>query len=236
MRIVCISDTHGSHGKVQVPDGDVLIHAGDFMQSGKDYREVKHFAEWLDTLPHKVKIVIAGNHDRMFEWAGEQKDFTYYADFANMSSLSMRTLNSQIAKERLLKSAIYLEDSGVEVDGIKFWGSPYTPFFLNWAFNVPRGELHKHWDFIPGGTDVLITHGPAYGVLDTVRPGDEHLGCEELRHAVGYINPSLHVCGHIHGGYGKDQPHYGGVQTVSVNAAVVNEEYQVVNEPIVVDL
>lgn len=206
--IVCISDTHGQHKQVSVPGGDILIHAGDICAWGDDPKEYTDFNAWLGTLPHKHKILIFGNHDVL----GER--------------------NNGLARS-LITNATYLEDSGIKIEGLNFWGSPFTPEFCNWAFNVPRGELHKHWDLIPRNTDVLITHGPAYGILDTVSPKGPYLGDKELLAAVKRIKPQLHVSGHIHGGYGIDIQHS---PTLFVNASVVNEAYKVVNRPLVVNL
>jgi len=99
----------------------------------------------------------------------------------------------------LLKNATcYLENSGVEIDGVKFWGSPWQPEFFNWAFNLPRGRrLAEIWALIPDDTEVLITHTPPYGILDRVDSG-EHVGCEDLRRALQRVKPKVHVFGHIH--------------------------------------
>jgi Icc-related predicted phosphoesterase len=208
IRIVCISDTHGQHAKLSVPDGDILIHAGDFSAFGDTPIEVIDFNRWLGTLPHRYKVVIAGNHDWMFE------------------------RHPGTARE-LLTNAIYLENSGTELAGLKIWGSPVQPEFNNWAFNVARGAaIRRYWQMISTGTDVLITHGPPHGVLDTAHPTTAHLGCEELAEAVQKIRPMLHVFGHIHGGQGQ----LNSDGTLYVNASVVNEAYQLVHAPQVVEI
>lgn len=198
MRIVTISDTHSLHGSVAaVPDGDVLIHAGDLMNSGWDWRDIASFNHWLSLLPHKYKIVIGGNHDWLFQ----------------------RNLGESL---KLLPAAThYLQDSGVTIEGFKFWGSPWQPEFNNWAFNVPRGQLHRYWDLIPNNTDVLITHGPPYGILDTIHIHSKHLGCDELLTAVDRVKPQLHVFGHIHGGRGVAENEH----TKFVNASALTERY-----------
>jgi hypothetical protein len=146
IRIVCISDTHGQHAKLSAPAGDVLVHAGDFMAFGDAPKEIVDFNHWLGKQPHRFKVVIAGNHDLMFE------------------------RHPGAAKE-LLSNAIYLENSGTELLGLKFWGSPVQPEFNNWAFNVARGAaIRRYWQMIPEGTDVLVTHGPPFGVLDKSFP------------------------------------------------------------------
>jgi Icc-related predicted phosphoesterase len=208
IRFVCISDTHGQHTKLSVPDGDVLIHAGDFMAFGDTPREIVDFTHWLGKQRHRYKIVIAGNHDLIFE-------------------------RHPGAARELLGNAIYLENSATELAGLKIWGSPVQPEFNNWAFNVGRGAaIRRYWSMIPANTDVLVTHGPPFGVLDKARPSSAHLGCEELAKAVEQIKPRLHVFGHIHGGHGSSS----GKETQFVNASVVNEEYRLVHEPQVVEL
>lgn len=207
MKLVLISDTHGKHRRFDIPEGDVLIHAGDIMTRGYDPLELQDFNSWLGELSHPNKIVIAGNHDWLFERSYKTRE--------------------------LITNAIYLEDSGVEIGGLKFWGSPVQPEFFNWAFNRKRGEeIQKHWDKIPEGTDVLITHGPPAGFRDWVKSGYESLGCRNLRDTIKKIKPKLNVFGHIHGGYGGD--HDG--TTYFVNASLLNEAYQPTNKPIVAEL
>ena len=209
MKLVLLSDTHTFHDQVKVPDGDVLVHAGDMSLSGA-YHEIQSCLNWLDSQPHKYVVAIAGNHD----WA-----------FARPEKEHLRFGRIQ-----------YLEDSGTEIDGIKFYGSPVQPEFCNWAFNVPRGEaIKKYWNKIPEGTDVLITHGPPRGIGDQAAPHRHSrcLGCDDLFSAVERIKPRVHVFGHIHGGYGHTQF---GAGTEFFNASVVNEIYLVVNVPHVVEI
>lgn len=208
MRIVCISDTHNRHliSPIAIPDGDVLIHAGDATMQGQ-LPEVRAFGEWFGALPHKHKLFVAGNHD----W-GFQMD-------------RKRALAA-------LPDCNYLEDSRVVIDGVKFWGSPWQPWFMHWAFNLPRGEaLRAHWNLIPLDTDVLITHSPPLCIGDYVDRG-ENVGCEDMLEAVQRIRPKLHVFGHVHDGYGV----YERDGTRFINAAICDEKYRPVNAPIVVDL
>ena len=178
MRIVAISDTHALHfGVENLPDGDVLVHAGDFMKSGFDLQDIRSFNRWLGEQSFKHRVVCAGNHDRYFQ-------------------------NSPHDARSFLTNAIYLENTGVTIDNVTFWGSPYTPEFLDWAFMYPRGSGAKYWDQIPYGLDVLITHGPPFGILDQVARGSEHLGCAELLESVEQKKPRVHLFGHIHGGAG----------------------------------
>ncbi len=218
MRIVCVSDTHGRHAALAVPDGDLLIHAGDATMQGAP-EEIERFDEWLGDLPHRFKVVIAGNHDRLFEERPEEA-------------------------RRRIRSAVYLQDAEVLVEGLRIWGSPWQPWFLSWAFNLHRGApLRAKWDRIPPGIDVLVTHGPPHGIRDRVQGvmarslglamgHGPRVGCEELREAVRRVRPRLHVFGHIHEGYGREEVE----GTIFVNASNCDEAYRPLNPPVVVDL
>jgi Icc-related predicted phosphoesterase len=199
MRLVTISDTHSLHDSIdKLPEGDVLVHAGDFMNSGYDLRDIVSFNRWLGEQNFKHRVVCAGNHDRYFENAPQQ------------------------ARE-LLTNATYLENDGITIDGVTFWGSPYTPEFLNWAFMYPRGTAaQRYWGMIPDSLDVLITHGPPFGILDQTAPGETHLGCEELLDVVKKKKPRVHIFGHIHGGAGT----FENEATRFINAAYLNERYK----------
>jgi len=205
MRIVCVSDTHSLHDGVVVPDGDVLVHTGDLSRRGSR-EDVRSFDRWLGELPHAHKVVIAGNHDFCFE--------------------------RDPAARGWITNALYLQDEGCVVAGLKMWGSPWQPRFFDWAFNLDRGApLREKWDLVPGDTDVLLTHGPPHGVLDKTWDGLD-VGCEALSAAVARVRPRLHVFGHIHEGYGRLERD----GTVFVNACACNLEYEPVQPPIVVDL
>ncbi|MBA2539216.1 MAG: metallophosphatase domain-containing protein [Deltaproteobacteria bacterium] len=172
MRIVAVADTHLFVDDIVIPDGDVFIHAGDMCRRG-DLEEIEQAAAWIASLPHRHKIVIAGNHDWLF--AEDPK--------------AARAVVSQFH---------YLEDSEIELEGLRFYGSPWQPEFNDWAFNLPRGEpLAAVWRKIPRGIDVLITHGPPDGIGD--RSGmDARAGCADLRARVAEVAPRLHLFGHIH--------------------------------------
>jgi len=210
MRMTFISDTHGRHEHLTskaynniLGSGDVLVHAGDCTNVGKLY-EITQFLDWFSNTDFKHKIFIAGNHDFGFEVVHD------------------------IAPEYKEKGVHYLFDSEVVIDGVKFYGSPWQPEFYNWAFNLPRGEkLAEKWKNIPGNTDILITHGPAHGMLDHT-PQGELVGCKDLFNRVMEVQPKIHVCGHIHWAYG--QKNFFGVEFL--NASVLNERYQYENEPI----
>jgi Icc-related predicted phosphoesterase len=172
MRIVAVADTHLFHDSLTVPEGDVFVHAGDLCRGG-DLDELKTAADWIRSLPHPRKVVIAGNHD----WA-----FVHEPERARA----------------LFEDMVYLEDSGAAIEGYRFWGSPWQPEFNGWAFNLPRGEaLAKKWALIPEGTDVLVTHGPPLGIGDR-GPVAGRAGCADLMERVRVVRPRLHLFGHIH--------------------------------------
>jgi len=213
-RVVCISDTHNCNEEIVVPDGDLLIHAGDATTVGS-VEQLRAFNRWFASLPHERKIFVAGNHDWMFE------------------------RDNDLARRLLDSSIVYLQDSSAEIDGLKIYGSPWQPRFFDWAFNLNRGyELAEKWGMIPDDIDILITHGPPNGILDLVpRKGwDENTGCEELRKRVEQIAAfgrlKLHAFGHIHCGYGVHEEF--GVKFV--NASTCNEQYNPTQPPIVIDL
>jgi Icc-related predicted phosphoesterase len=208
MRIVCIADSHRTMKmyNVIIPPADVLLYAGDDDWSFSSH--VKDFNKWLKTIPMKHKIVIAGNHD-------------WYAQEANTKV------------EKYLTEAKYLRSSGCEVMGIKFWGSPYTPIFCDWAFNLYHEELKVEWGKIPEDTQVLITHGPPYGILDQVLPREESVGDRALLDKITKLpNLKLHVFGHIHCAYGIEKKG----EVTFINASLCNEAYAPVNKPVEIEI
>ena len=217
MKLVLLSDTHNLHDQVPKIECDVLVHAGDLTVNGT-MREIQKAGEWIRNYPAEFKVAIAGNHDFNFE-SKRQEAEAALCDFN--------------------KSVIYLQDSSVMLNGVKFYGSPWTPWFYDFAFNAWRGpEIKKHWDKIPDDTDVLITHGPAFGILDPVignTPGLEekgHAGCKDLLARILAVKPKIHVFGHLHEGRGDEW--FNG--TTYYNATVVDEKYKVVYDPYVVEV
>jgi Icc-related predicted phosphoesterase len=202
MKITCISDTHGKHSELTLPDGDVLVHAGDFTEAGTK-KETLDFLRWFSRQNHEHKILIAGNHDYFVEKNQDQLDF----------------LPSNIQ---------YLNDSGIRIEDFNFWGSPVTPGNTNWAFERARGgEIKGHWEKIPKNTDVLITHTPPYKVLDILDNGIS-IGCEELRRYVDVLQPRLHIFGHIHNSYGSVRTK----NTLFINSCCLDGKYRSINTPI----
>lgn len=208
MRIVAISDTHNHHRQVTVPDGDVLVHAGDITGRGS-LDELERFCDWWHALPHCHKVIIAGNHDFCFERDGERHRARDFLDGSH-----------------------YLKDEPLTLDGMRFYGSPWQPWFFDWAFNLRRGPaLAERWARIPMDTDILVTHGPPMTILDETHSGD-HVGCEDLLRRVREISPRLHIFGHIHEAYGVLKRG----DTIFANASICTLEYKPTNAPIVFDL
>jgi Icc-related predicted phosphoesterase len=230
MRITLISDTHTKQlellwDKTDLPGGDLLIHTGDIMNSGYNVKDITEFCKWFDSLTqYDAKVFIAGNHDRMFQMSPER---------------AMMEVNSYKWIDYLQDEEMSLYFDGPNGDtpeeNVKIYGSPWQPEFYNWAFNLPRmgEELKAKWAAIPEDTDILLTHGPAQGHLDTSGPpyNEPLLGCELLAARIEEIKPKIHVCGHIHGGYGY-KFHNG---THFFNASILNERYDYVNKPFTFD-
>lgn len=210
-RICAISDTHSYHRDIKIPDCDVLIVAGDISFHG-ELNVIEDFSNWLKELPIKEKIVCMGNHEENCEEPGPHRD----------AAINFIT-NS---------GARYLEDSGIEIDGTKYWASPVSLFFFDWAFNRHPHEIGKHWDLIPNDTNVMISHGPPYGFGDRTVHG-ENVGCKLLLKKLKSLpNLKLAVSGHIHNNYG----HRRWGDTHFVNASICTEKYQPINKPIVIDI
>lgn len=223
MKLVVVSDTHGMHRRMlhPIPDGDVLIHCGDMTGHGSD-REVLSVAAWMKELPHRWKMAVGGNHDAALE--GD---------------------NGYLRQAFADAGVLYMQDTAAEIEGVKFWGAPWTPNFCDWHFMPPRNspELRLKWDLIPDDTQVLITHGPPHGILDAyvgehyiAKAGAVHVGCELLAERT-FQMPALkvHVFGHIHEGYGRALVEAASTYE-AVNAAICNRDYRPVNAPQVVEV
>lgn len=214
MKLVVLSDTHSYHRKIEVPDGDVLIHAGDITWRG-ELEIFADFANWLQELPHKNKVIIFGNHE-----------------------LGMRSGPNKAMVLQMMKNAgaTYLENSGTNIDGVNFWGTPATPYFMDWEWNYQRGkEIGKIWDLIPQDINVLITHGPPYGILDSVQDRTRGpQGCEMLKKKVKQLSSlKVHVFGHLHQDGGKIVK-VG--NTTFANVAICDDAYSTSRQPIIIEI
>jgi 3',5'-cyclic AMP phosphodiesterase CpdA len=215
-RLVAVSDTHCN--EPELPPGDILVHAGDFTLSGSR-KETEAAMRWLGRQAKKYQWVVCtpGNHDWFFFHAGARVSRQYIQHYSGAENI------------------IYLVDEGTQLGQHFFWGSPWQPKFMDWAWNAKRGaEIKKHWDLIPTNTDILITHGPPKNILDWV--GRERVGCEELAAAVKRLRPKLHIFGHIHapGGCTVAAPY-----TQYCNAALttfVDETYKLAHDPLILDI
>ena len=230
MRVVCISDTHSriETSEIEIPEGDIIIHAGDFSNTGA-LKQVRKFNDWLGSLPHKHKIVIAGNHELSF-------DPNYVSHMKTFQKSPAKDSNKNLSAEEMqkeLSNCIYLQDSGVELYGIKIYGSPWQPEFGNWGFNLKRGsDILEKWNKIPDDTDILITHGPPLGYGDMCSDG-HRVGCVELLNTVRLrVQPKYHIYGHIHEGYGVRSDG----QITYINASICNVRGFPINKPFVFDI
>jgi len=224
---VLCSDLHGELPKL--PSGEFLILAGDLGPNLRSYKEESQwfndvFFPWLSGQDHKYKIIIAGNHDFVFE----------------------RQLDSLVFSPEIF----YLSDNAAEIGGLKFHGSPRTPQFGEWAFMAQDSTLRHYWDIIPADTQILITHGPPYGIRDAAPRRSfsfdpvlatrvvtetrmESVGSKTLRERLSLLKDlKLHVFGHIHEGYGKSSD--GNVWYV--NSAYWDGNMRNNNPPIVIDI
>ncbi len=202
--IACIADLH--EHLVDVPPCDLLLIAGDVSFAFKGDLRSKQaflagpFSRWLEQAPAEEIVLVAGNHDKSIEARGVPEGLRCH----------------------------YLEDEGVELFGLKLWGTPWQPWFHDWAFNAPvrDGEefLAAKFAAIPDDTDIIVGHGPPYGFGDLTGAG-KRVGSTAMTATLERVQPRLMVCGHIHPGCGR----YRLGRTEIVNAALVDEAYQPIN-------
>lgn len=204
--MVILADTHQLHREVSVPFGDILLHAGDFTMFSNSKNAIVDFNNWLGELPHRHKIVVPGNHE------------SFLAD--------------DLSKRSMLSNAIVLIDEGIEIEGLRIWGSPVTPL-SGVAFGMSSAaERRRLYAQIPEGTGVIITHGPPYCILDSAPGSTHHSGCLELLEGVLRVRPRLHVFGHIHGARGIVHID----QTTFVNGAMIAADGDLETSPIVLQI
>ncbi|KAJ9449216.1 UPF0046 protein T07D4.2 [Diplonema papillatum] len=224
LSVVCISDTHNEQRHIpSVPLADVLIHAGDFTDNGNP-EDIQKFNTWLGTQPHKHKFVIAGNHELTM----------CQAKYERMVVAGQVSRSTPRECKRLITNAQYLENEGATVEGVKIWGSPWSPWCSSqWGFGARRGEpMDAIWREIPADTDILVTHGPPIGHGDLCVDNDR-AGCVDLlRHVTTRVKPKYHLFGHIHEGYGITT----NGTTRFVNCSTCNLRYEPKNPPIVFEV
>lgn len=204
MKIACISDTHNQYHVLDniLPDADMIIHAGDLVRHGT-VAEIQDFIDWYSKLNYKYKIFVGGNHDGALE-----------------------TLREQI---HIPNNLIYLENTMVEIERIKIWGSPVSPPYRSFGFMWDEKKREELYASVPN-CDILINHSPPHGTLDFIEEG-RHVGCKYLASAINRVKPKLVICGHIHESYGtinKDGITY-------INPSIMTKKYHPNNLPILVD-
>lgn len=197
MRILHISDTHNCHRRLRdLPEADVIVHSGDFCMVGTE-QETIDFLNWFCDLPYRHKIFICGNHD----------DCLYEANIDGLDD-----------------NVHYLCNSGVVIDGIRFYG---VPLFMGDCITERQSRNYAN---IPADTDILITHTPALGILDF----DDNInyGSEELLERMAALNLKAHLFGHIHAQQGVLHQH----GTIFSNGAIMNADYSTLNTPNVIEI
>ena len=219
MKAVVLSDNHTNYD-FETPEGDILIHCGDFTFHGNP-KEMEKFKNYLKEQPHEHKLFVWGNHELI------EKDEPYWRQYLEYES-----------------GAKCIHNKEFEIDGLKFFGSSVTPVFGRWAFMKDDDGRKRHWENAPDNVDVVISHGPPFGLLDTVKgleiePGKpEHLGCIHLRKYVEKVQPKLVAHGHIHDSYGQMtlKTWDSNDDIICVNASLLNEQYEMVNKPVIVEI
>jgi len=207
MKFVAISDTHGHHNNLSLPSGDILLHTGDITDFG-ELDEVEDFLNWLSQLDFQRKIFIGGNHDSFLE--------EYPWEIAEM----------------LPEDVTYLCHDGIEIDNISIWGSPTVAGMHGWTFGRTAGrKMEEHWQYMPFDTQILLTHVPPAGILDTSSNGRSK-GCKALQRRIWEVAPIFHVFGHVHSSYGQVEID----GTNFINAAITNSNCSSMNEPFVFEL
>ena len=220
MKIYCISDTHGKHASLELKEADIIIHAGDATcqrDPNLNAPELEAFFNWFSSLNmYKYKIYIPGNHDTSFA--------------KNLVPVP--------------KNITVLCHNEIEIEGCRIFGSPYTPTFgVGWAYNVDRGKIGRLWNQIPDDIDILVTHGPAKGILDLTIDRDTNnprqCGCGSLLHEIKVKSPKYHVFGHLHderGIFNAGRLELPLIKTVFINVSVVDLRHELVNHGSIIKL
>jgi Icc-related predicted phosphoesterase len=231
LKIVAISDTHCAHAKVTIPECDVLVHAGDFSWVGR-FGEVCDFLSWLKQQPARHKVFVCGNHELSCDKYHRKYD-------PSIRDLLVNTYDDSIH---------YLENKSITIDGVKFYGTPYTPWFHDWGFNGEESDTHPFsssslpklrdvYGWIDDDTDVLICHGPAYGCADEGGNGnsDERLGSTDLLRRTQQLKKlKLTICGHIHEARGLVRLLPDG--KLYANVSTLDRDYKTARPPVVIEV
>jgi hypothetical protein len=208
LKLCAIGDTHRQHWSIKIPKCDIFIFAGD--GEIDSLLALHDFNDWLGTIKAKYgRVVIGGNHDKYLEFIGKGEC------------------------KRLLTNCIYLENESINIKGLKIFGSPLSPLFLDWSFIKHDNDLKEIWATIPDDTNIIVIHTMPFGILDTVLPREEHVGSMTLRDRVKEIQPKIFIGGHLHLSGGKKYTDY---KTDYYNVAVLDDMYQLVNEPTIIEV
>ena len=235
MKIGIFSDTHMEHRnwynklinpkvRDEFDSCDVLLFAGDLSHHGHE-DDVNDFLRWYDARENLYKVMIAGNHDFFFDTDEIPKN-RYH------TPVPVEEVTEMLER---YDSITYLNNSDVTIHGIKIWGSPINKWYHDWGFNRRPGEdIKRYWDKIPNDADIVMTHGPVYGIHDLCPNGVhlEHAGDKDLLEAIERVKPKVFCCGHIHEGHGVLKQG----DTIFVNASVMNEIYRPNNQPIILEI
>jgi len=236
MNVIGISDLHGQLYPPDQLECDLLLIAGDICPlhehsiTGYAMQSIwldEKFRPWLKEVPAKYIVAICGNHDVVFEKFPKEvpSDLPWH----------------------------YLQDNSITIKGLKIYGTPYTNWFLDWAFNLDKDDpnetkLRLCFEQIPNDTDILMTHGPPHGILDQIAGVGDHLGSVALRERVFKVKPRLHVHGHIHSAINPTDLSYpdpkvmeikiddGDEKITFANVSVLDEDYKIAYKPFRMEL
>lgn len=230
MKLAFIADMHGNL-KFLVDPCDLLLIAGDlcpaspspFISVGMQRNWLNSkFKKWIEELPVRYVIIIAGNHDWIWEVSKSEVPMWIPNNYCDLGMIA----NNKIA---------YIEDYWIHHEGLKIYGTPWQPPFCNWAFNKEVDRLKLCWDNIPDDVDILLTHCPPYGIMDETQYPEyakQHIGDRNLLNRIKEIKPILSVYGHNHGENGVIKID----GTTFVNCSIVDERYKLTKKPIYLEI
>jgi Icc-related predicted phosphoesterase len=245
MKVVHISDTHGMHHQFSIPECDLLIHSGDIGETRLNPNQLTEFLIWFEAQPARCKVFVGGNHDLCLDrneankYKGNGETYSWLKAIQDFDD-SMKVIQNY--------DVHYLNGKDYVFEGMKIWGSPYSPSFhrSSWAFNADRGnEIMKKWGSIPSDVNILVTHTPCYGILDDVKEyahdgENPHKGCADLLAVIKkrLYNLRLHCGGHIHDNFGVELlPISNTRRCLFSNGAMINNRGEIlINTPVVITL